>query len=295
LVTSPIVELYRATAFYAVAAALARPGLQRLIPTTVPAAIRDRAIALEDAGFHLARLAGALVGGALLATAGAAPCFAVNAVSFLVVVVMIGITQFDLEQFRRSRAQALKTRQWLREVRRRADLRALAVFVVAFASLGLPLVSLAPVIADRYSTSPLFLGIFVSAFALGGMVASIVLARVERRDLSRHPVLAASTCACGLAIAALAVFPPLPLTLVTAGTPACTGCTSLTGREHDRAVSGEPRPGRRLAGEPGGEASQLAIVVPPGLDVAEPGWGQDRGQRLVLPPAELDEEPTAGT
>jgi fucose permease len=52
------------------------------------------------------------------------------------------------------------------------------------------------------------------------MVASIVLARVERRDLSRHPVLAASTCACGLAIAALAIFPPLPLTLITA---ACVG------------------------------------------------------------------------
>ncbi|HEX6476860.1 MAG TPA: MFS transporter [Acidimicrobiales bacterium] len=215
-----IIELYVATASYSIAAALARPGLQRLIPTTVPAAVRDRAIALEDTAFHLARLAGALVGGALLATSGAAPCFAVNSVSFLVVVLMIGITRFDLDHIRRSRAQSVKTRQWLREIRQRADLRALAIILVAAAALGRPTQSLAPVIADRYSTSPLFLGILVSAFALGGMVASLILARLERRDLSSRPVLAAATFMCGLAIAALATLPPRPLSLVTA---ACVG------------------------------------------------------------------------
>ena len=215
-----IIQLYVATAVSALAAALARPGLQRLVPTTVPPSMRDRAIALEDVGYHGARLGGALLGGALLATSGAALCFAINSISFVGVVVMIAITRFDMEHIRRSRAQALKSRELIRELRHRADLRALAVVVVAFAALSRPIQSLAPVLADRYSHSPLLLGIMVAMFAVGGIVASILLARMERRDLSGQPILALATCACGVAIGGLAFLPPLPLMLVVV---ACVG------------------------------------------------------------------------
>ena len=59
-----------------------------LIPALVPAPRLSQAVSLNAAGINVARLAGPAIGGATLALFGATACFALNAVSFLALVLV---------------------------------------------------------------------------------------------------------------------------------------------------------------------------------------------------------------
>jgi MFS family permease len=76
--------------------ALNLPAWQALLPNLVPRGLIASAVALQSVAFNVARAIGPALGGALLVTAGAAWSFAINAVSYLLVVVALVVVGRDL-------------------------------------------------------------------------------------------------------------------------------------------------------------------------------------------------------
>lgn len=65
------------------------PAWQAIVPSLVPRGMLASAVALNSAGFNVARAVGPALAGLVVATAGAAVAFGINAVSFLGVIVAI--------------------------------------------------------------------------------------------------------------------------------------------------------------------------------------------------------------
>lgn len=81
--------LLLATFQLGLAAAFTTPAWQALIPEIVGREQLAPAIALNGIGFNIARAVGPIAGGLLLAAMGPAPVFALNAVSFIAVIVVM--------------------------------------------------------------------------------------------------------------------------------------------------------------------------------------------------------------
>lgn len=69
--------------------ALNLPAWQALLPDLVPRGLIASAVALQSVAFNTARAVGPAIGGLLVATAGAAPAFGINALSYVVVIVAL--------------------------------------------------------------------------------------------------------------------------------------------------------------------------------------------------------------
>ncbi len=67
------------------------PAWQALVPNLVPRGMLASAVALNSAGFNVARAVGPALGGLIVATAGAAAAFGINAISFLGVIVALAV------------------------------------------------------------------------------------------------------------------------------------------------------------------------------------------------------------
>lgn len=207
-------ELAVATAVGGILGAFSGVTVPDLIPTTVPEEVRDRAIALEGAFGNLARLIGPLLGGALFASFGSVPCFAANAASYLPVAAVLYWTPPSPEfvQSRIERRSVPPVR--LRPIFKRRDLRYLFVTVVVFSAFARSLQWLLPVVARHYSVSSRLLGELLATMAAGALLASVGLAQLERRDLSKHHVTALALTGAGACMVVVATLPPLAVTFV---------------------------------------------------------------------------------
>ena len=65
------------------------PAYQSMIPSLVPRRDLPNAIALNSTQFNLSRVLGPVTGGIVLATIGTAACFALNGLSFFIVVIAL--------------------------------------------------------------------------------------------------------------------------------------------------------------------------------------------------------------
>jgi hypothetical protein len=140
----------RIWAVYLLAAALGlvnvfdTPARQALIPELVPVDHLANAVTLNSVTVNLARIAGAALGGALVAALGVALCFYCNACSFLLVVVALLLMRAD--QVRPSDV----------DLRRRGQLREAFRYVASCPELLLPLLAVTVVGALAWQgTTPL--------------------------------------------------------------------------------------------------------------------------------------------
>ncbi len=203
--------IYICTAIVGIGFALGLPSMLALVGAL---AGRDRlpgAIALNAAGINVARLAGPALGGLLLATAGAAACFAVNAASFLVLIVVLG----RLDTFPPAEPGArADTREALSYARHDAASRRLLVGMAIFAMLASPVQELAPVMAAELGVGEVGLGILLGAMGGGALLGAWLLARLERASYPRHHAIPVATTACAAACGLLAIAPWFALALV---------------------------------------------------------------------------------
>ncbi len=209
--TVTFADLVIATAIGGVLGAFSGVTVPDLIPTTVPEEIRDRAIALEGSFGNLARLIGPLLGGALFAAFGALPCFAANAVSYLPVAAALYWTPPAPEYVKARIARRSTPAVRLRGILQRRDLRYLFVTVVVFSAFARSLQWLLPVVARHYSVSARLLGELLATAAAGSLIASVGLSQLERRDLSKHHLIAVALTGAGICILVIAALPPLPV------------------------------------------------------------------------------------
>jgi MFS family permease len=172
------------------------------------------AIALNSMLVNTARVVGPALAGLLLALTSEAACFALNALSF--VAVIIAIAKMDWPADIRP---ALKSGWWaswvegVRYVRALEPVRALLALVAALAWTISPYSSLMPVYAkDIYGGGPHTLGYLLSAAGVGALASTLHLAhRATVRGLGRLIMFAVATS--GVALAAFAYIRIYPLAL----------------------------------------------------------------------------------
>ena len=139
--------------------------------------LRD-AIALNSSGFNLARIVGPAVGAFIIANAGMAWCFGVNALSYLTV--LIGLKQVRLPPWQEPRMPGKplqQIRQGLVFALRDRPMRAILELVTVYSVLGIPYIALMPVLArDRLGLGAGGYGVMLSVLGVGGLAGALALA-----------------------------------------------------------------------------------------------------------------------
>ena len=88
-ITVPVI--FAATIVIGIGFAFGLPSVLALVPALVPVGRLQDAVALNAVGINVARMVGPMIGGVVLAFAGAAWCFLLNAVSFLTLVIALAL------------------------------------------------------------------------------------------------------------------------------------------------------------------------------------------------------------
>lgn len=188
-----------------VGAAMTAPIWQAIIPEVVPRPDLLAAIALGSVGFNLARTVGPALGGVVVAAAGPAAAFLLNALSFLAVLVAVFAWRRDApahvlppERFS-SAVQA-----GVRYARHSLPLRVVLVRAGAFIVFASAPWVLLPLFAKaRLGARPSGYGLLLAALGVGALAGALVLPRIRRR-VTPNALAGGASLAFGLVTAALA-------------------------------------------------------------------------------------------
>ena len=147
------------------------------------------AIALNSSAFNLSRVFGPALAGALLAAAGAAACFFVNAASFLAVLIGLFRIKPDAASSPGLAARRVGVREGMRHIFGSPWPRTLVILTGIFTVFGVSFVAILPVFArDTLGTGAGGYGALTSAFGIGAAAGAISIAALGHR-LPREKVL----------------------------------------------------------------------------------------------------------
>jgi MFS family permease len=191
------------------------PAWQASVGDMVPRAELPGAVALNSLGFNIARSIGPAIGGAIVAAAGAAAAFLVNAGSYLALIVV-------LARWRPIRAAPLLPRESL-GLAMAAGIRyvsmspAIQTVLLRGAIYGVGasgLMALMPLVAqERLGGGPLTYGLLLGAFGVGAVAGAISAAKL-RRSFSTETIVRVGCIAVAIAAAIAGASTRLPLTMV---------------------------------------------------------------------------------
>ena len=157
------------------AQAFGGPAYQSLIPSLVARRDLPNAIALNSIQFNLARVFGPLLAGATLAVVGTAACFALNGVSFVVVIVaLLSLSVKHIPPVTRQR-MIDEMRGGIAYARSQPAIISLAVLGFVTTFLGLPLLTLLPVFARTIFHGGVGRYTEMMAFSGGGAVVGALI------------------------------------------------------------------------------------------------------------------------
>src|SRR5687768_4836836 len=141
------------------------------------------AIALNSSGFNLARIIGPSIAALVIAQAGLAWCFGINALSYIAVLgglFLIRLPPFKPVVHRLTPLQGLM--QGIRYMRSTPAISALMRLVAVYAILGVPYMVLMPVIArDVLGTGASGYGFLLTFVGIGALAGALTLAARARR------------------------------------------------------------------------------------------------------------------
>ncbi|HUO26731.1 MAG TPA: MFS transporter [Candidatus Aquilonibacter sp.] len=205
------------TLLLGIGAVLNDPAWQAITPEVVSADQHAAAVALNSAGFNVARAVGPALGGLVVAAAGAGWSFLLNAASFFGVIVFLG-------RWRRAPHEPLaETRvrdaiaEGFRYVRGAPQVRSVLIRTGAFSIGASSLLALLPVVCQPHGAQGY--GFLLTCFGLGAMAGAAVLPRLRLQYSVDALVAAATVVYAAMTFAAGAVHPFewLCLVLFTAG------------------------------------------------------------------------------
>lgn len=181
--------------------ALSAPAWQAIVPELVPRHELTSAVALNSAGFNLARAVGPAIGGLLVAGAGPAAVFLLNALSFLGIIVVIyrwrpPAREQSVAPERVSSAVAAG----IRFARYAPYLHAVLVRTAVFIFPASAMLALLPVVATReLGLDALGYGIMLGSVGMGAVGGAVILPRLRARwSVDRLTVLLTLIFAAGL-------------------------------------------------------------------------------------------------
>lgn len=179
------------------------PARQSLIIDLVVKEDMLDAIALNSGGFNLARIVGPSLGALVIAQFGIAWCFGFNALSYLSV--LIGLSMIRLPARAEPAVPVAGSTfeglaEALRYVRRDRIMWILMRIVAVFAVLGIPVLTLMPVIArDQLHLDAAGYGALMMCFGAGALSGALVIAAYGQA-VPRGRVLTVSSIGLGLSI-----------------------------------------------------------------------------------------------
>jgi predicted MFS family arabinose efflux permease len=194
------------------------PARNVLVAKTVPKDDLPNAIALNSALFHGSRIVGPAIAGVLLASAGEAVCFTLNAVSYLAALATLFFIDAGSERATQS-AQSMKHRmmEGARFIWDSPRLRHVFGFMGLIVFLGMPYTTIMPVFADTIlRAGPKGMGWLMGAGGVGATLAALLLASWRKTEtLPRVMVL--STIGMAVMLSAFAFSRDLRLSMVFIG------------------------------------------------------------------------------
>ena len=204
------------------------PAWQALVPNLVPRGLLPSAVALNSAGFNVARAVGPALGGILVATAGPSVAFGINALSFAGVIVAVAaigrhLTAPEPDTASMSTAIALG----IRFARFTPSFRRLLALLALFAVTSAVIQSVLPSRTDELGGDADTYGLLLGSMGIGALLAAFGRARIMHRLGTRAT--AATIAAFGLSGVLAGLAPTVLLTaigLVLAG--ACWVLTLVT-------------------------------------------------------------------
>ncbi len=215
--SSPL-EIYLCTLVIGIAGALDNTPIQEITTATVPRDQAKQATALASVSYNVARLVGPSVGGVLLATIGPGPCFAINAASFVAVILMVATLPHKVGGSPKKPPSVLAA---VKRVRFHPLLRAIFLGVLLFSLLVGPVQELAPAIARHHGGGAHLLGFLLSGLAVGGLIAVPLRSWLERHGVQTTTALRGSmlmAAASLLLLAATSSYAVAFLAMVACGT-----------------------------------------------------------------------------
>src|ERR1700737_1101956 len=193
------------------------PAWQAITPEIISPRRHASAVALNSAGFNVARALGPALGGLVVAAAGSGWSFLLNAASFFGVI-------FFLYRWKRMPHEPLATRtvrdailDGFRYVRGAPQVRSVLIRTGAFSIGATSLLALLPVICQPHGAQGY--GFLLTCFGLGALVGAALLPRMRLRYSVDGLVAGATLVFAGMTFAAgqVHVFEWLCLVLFTAG------------------------------------------------------------------------------
>ena len=193
------------------------PAWQAITPEIVSPPRHASAVALNSAGFNVARAMGPALGGMVVAAAGSGWSFLLNAASFFGVI-------FFLYRWRRAPHEPLHSKrirecivEGFRYVRGAPQVRSVLIRTGAFSVGATSLLALLPVICQPYGARGY--GFLLTCFGLGALAGAAILPRLRLRYSVDGLVAGATVLFAGMTFAAGRVHPFewLCLVLFTAG------------------------------------------------------------------------------
>ena len=201
-----------------VGAVMNEPAWQSLMPDLVPAPKLAAAVALNSAGFNIARAVGPALGGLVIATAGSGVAFVLNAVSFLGVILFLYRWKPAMRELPPPGSLGSAINGGVRYVRQDHRIRAVLVRTLAF-TLGVSAFwALLPLIASAHGAEGY--GIMLACFGVGALLGAAVLPQM-RRSFSLDAIIALGNVIFALAIIGLPRAPGL------IGPSACAAAAGL--------------------------------------------------------------------
>ncbi|MFJ9173848.1 MFS transporter [Streptomyces sp. NPDC102360] len=189
------------------------PARQKLIGELVDAKHLANAIAINSTFINTAKLAGPGIAGSVLATLGAAPCFALDTVSFLAVILsLLRLRPGEMHPAEPEDSGRGQIRAGLAHVRHTPELLypMVMVYVTGILTWEFP-VSLPLLTTSVFRAGPVGYGTAMAVMSLGGVVGGLLAMR--RRRLTTRS-LSVSAVIWGVVICAAALAPTLPVALV---------------------------------------------------------------------------------
>ena len=135
------------------------------------------AIALNSAAFNGARIIGPVAAGLTIAYIGLAPCFFINALSFLAVIVALSMMKVKGLPGKKRESIIKEISDGVRFIRGEPDIMRSMVVVSTFSLFGLPFIALLPVFAEEVlNVGAEGLGFLAGAAGAGALSAAMMLA-----------------------------------------------------------------------------------------------------------------------
>ena len=165
------------------------PAWQAITPELVPAEQHASAVALNSAGFNVARAMGPALGGIIVAAVGCGTTFLLNAVSFLGVILFLYRWKRPLAPQPKTQRVGSAIGDGFRYVKESGLAKSVLLRTGTFSVAAVAMLALLPIIARPYGARGY--GVLLGCFGLGALLGALALPRL-REKLSVDGVVAAA-------------------------------------------------------------------------------------------------------